>query len=61
MRVWVPLKFKCYFFILSHLKQFVDKECGEWYGYLNQQGEVNMDFKGGAFKGWYDNVTILPT
>ena len=31
--------------------QFVDKENGEWYGYLSQQGDISLDFKGGPFKG----------
>ena len=31
--------------------QFVDEECGEWYGYLNQEGRINNSFKGGPFKG----------
>lgn len=31
--------------------QFVDETFGEWYGYLNRDGSINMDFKGGPFKG----------
>lgn len=33
------------------LAQFPDEEHGEWYGYLSQQGQVVLDFKGGPFKG----------
>lgn len=33
------------------LSQFVDKEHGEWIGYLSRQGDVSMDFKGGPYKG----------
>ncbi|XP_064626400.1 N-acylglucosamine 2-epimerase-like [Lineus longissimus] len=32
---------------------FVDEEHGEWFGYLNQQGDISMDFKGGPFKGCF--------
>ncbi|XP_013382258.1 N-acylglucosamine 2-epimerase isoform X1 [Lingula anatina] len=35
------------------MKHFSDVENGEWYGYLNQEGQVNMDFKGGPFKGCF--------
>ena len=31
--------------------QFVDEKCGEWYGYLHRDGSLNLDFKGGPFKG----------
>ena len=34
-------------------KHFVDTVDGEWYGYLNQQGEVNMDYKGSPWKGCF--------
>ena len=39
--------------------QFVDKKNGEWIGYLNRQGEVSMDFKGGAFKGKLSAVKYI--
>ncbi|MBB6498844.1 AGE family epimerase/isomerase [Pedobacter cryoconitis] len=32
---------------------FVDKECGEWYGYLSRQGEVLLTLKGGKWKGCF--------
>lgn len=32
---------------------FTDAEHGEWYGYLNQKGEVVLTFKGGPFKGCF--------
>lgn len=32
---------------------FPDKENGEWYGYLNQQGEPNSSLKGGKWKGCF--------
>lgn len=32
---------------------FVDKEYGEWYGYLNRQGEVLLPLKGGKWKGFF--------
>lgn len=35
------------------IKHFTDASNGEWFGYLNQQGQVNNDFKGGAFKGCF--------
>lgn len=31
--------------------QFPDAESGEWFGYLTQEGNVALDFKGGPFKG----------
>ena len=30
-----------------------DAENGEWYGYLNRQGEVLLDLKGGKWKGCF--------
>ncbi|XP_038067868.1 N-acylglucosamine 2-epimerase-like [Patiria miniata] len=33
--------------------RFVDLEHGEWFGYLNQEGKVTQDFKGGPFKGCF--------
>ncbi|XP_022081272.1 N-acylglucosamine 2-epimerase-like [Acanthaster planci] len=33
--------------------RFVDVEHGEWFGYLNQEGKVTHDFKGGPFKGCF--------
>jgi N-acylglucosamine 2-epimerase len=32
---------------------FPDPEKGEWYGYLNRQGEVLLDLKGGKWKGCF--------
>ncbi|KAL2103750.1 hypothetical protein ACEWY4_000618 [Coilia grayii] len=39
-----------YDYTFSH---FSDAEHGEWFGYLNQQGSVALDFKGGPFKGFF--------
>lgn len=33
------------------LVQFPDRQGGEWFGYLTQEGKVALDFKGGPFKG----------
>lgn len=35
------------------LEHFVDKEAGELFGYLNRQGEVLLNLKGGKWKGCY--------
>jgi N-acylglucosamine 2-epimerase len=32
---------------------FRDEEFGEWYGYLNRQGEVLLPLKGGKWKGCF--------
>ena len=32
---------------------FADKEYREWYGYLNRQGKVLIDLKGGKWKGCF--------
>jgi N-acylglucosamine 2-epimerase len=32
---------------------FPDPEFGEWYGYLNRQGEVLLPLKGGKWKGCF--------
>ena len=32
---------------------FVDREHGEWFGYLDRQGEVLLDLKGGKWKGCF--------
>ena len=32
---------------------FPDSEYGEWYGYLNRQGEILLPLKGGKWKGCY--------
>lgn len=32
---------------------FPDPECGEWYGYLNRNGEVLLPLKGGKWKGFF--------
>jgi N-acylglucosamine 2-epimerase len=34
-------------------EHFSDPECGEWYGYLNRQGEVLLPLKGGKWKGCF--------
>lgn len=34
-------------------EKFVDEEYGEWFGYLNRQGEVTHDLKGGKWKGCF--------
>lgn len=34
-------------------KHFADSEYGEWYGYLNRQGEVLLPLKGGKWKGCF--------
>ncbi|MCY7336831.1 MAG: AGE family epimerase/isomerase [Chamaesiphon sp.] len=34
-------------------KHFADAEHGEWFGYLNRQGEVLLDLKGGKWKGCF--------
>jgi len=33
--------------------RFPDKEYGEWFGYLNRQGEVLLPLKGGKWKGCF--------
>lgn len=35
------------------LKRFPDKENGEWFGYLNRQGEPHLSLKGGKWKGCF--------
>ncbi|MFA7409288.1 MAG: AGE family epimerase/isomerase, partial [Bacteroidales bacterium] len=37
-------------YVWSH---FPDPEYGEWFGYLNRQGEVLLPLKGGKWKGCY--------
>jgi N-acylglucosamine 2-epimerase len=32
---------------------FADRELGEWFGYLNRQGEVLLNLKGGKWKGCF--------
>ena len=34
-------------------EHFVDQENGEWFGYLNRQGEVLLPLKGGKWKGCF--------
>jgi len=34
-------------------KHFKDKEQGEWFGYLNRQGQVLTPLKGGKWKGCF--------
>ena len=42
------LKVKSYAF-----EHFSDPKNGEWYGYLNRQGELTHSFKGGPYKGCF--------
>jgi N-acylglucosamine 2-epimerase len=32
---------------------FADRECGEWFGYLDRQGQVLLNLKGGKWKGCF--------
>ena len=32
---------------------FADPECGEWFGYLDRQGQVLLNLKGGKWKGCF--------
>ena len=41
---------KIHAYAWSHFK---DQEHGEWYGYLNRQGEVLLSLKGGKWKGCF--------
>jgi N-acylglucosamine 2-epimerase len=34
-------------------ERFADPEQGEWYGYLNRQGQVLLPLKGGKWKGCF--------
>ncbi len=34
-------------------KHFPDPKNGEWFGYLNRQGDVLLDLKGGKWKGCF--------
>ena len=38
---------------------FSDKEYGEWFGYLNRQGEVLLPLKGGKWKGCFHTPRFL--
>jgi N-acylglucosamine 2-epimerase len=38
---------------------FADKEYGEWYGYLNRQGDVLLPLKGGKWKGCFHTPRFL--
>jgi len=38
---------------------FSDKEHGEWFGYLNRQGEVLLPLKGGKWKGCFHTPRFL--
>ncbi|XP_064605325.1 N-acylglucosamine 2-epimerase-like isoform X2 [Liolophura sinensis] len=40
-------------------KHFVDDVHGEWFGYLDRRGEINMDFKGGDYKGCFHVARYL--
>ncbi|XP_033647695.1 N-acylglucosamine 2-epimerase-like [Asterias rubens] len=33
--------------------KFIDPDNGKWFGYLSQEGNVTLDFKGGPYKGCY--------
>ena len=39
------------FFLDYSMKNFADKECGEWYGYLHYDNTVANPLKGNLFKG----------
>ncbi|MCC5908701.1 MAG: AGE family epimerase/isomerase [Balneolaceae bacterium] len=34
-------------------RHFPDNENGEWFGYMNREGEVTHSFKGGPYKGFF--------
>lgn len=34
-------------------EHFVDEEHGEWFGYLSREGKVNLELKGGKWKGCF--------
>jgi N-acylglucosamine 2-epimerase len=38
---------------------FADKEYGEWFGYLNRQGEVLLPLKGGKWKGCFHTPRFM--
>ena len=38
--------------------QFVDREYGEWYGYLDRQGEPTSTAKGAPFKGQHYAIHV---
>ena len=38
---------------------FADKEYGEWFGYLNRQGEILLPLKGGKWKGCFHTPRFL--
>ena len=38
-------------YTMSHFKD--QKRGGEWYGYLNRNGNVTHNFKGGPYKGCF--------
>jgi len=40
-------------------KHFPDSEYGEWYGYLNRQGEILLALKGGKWKGCFHTPRFL--
>ena len=40
-------------------RRFPDKKHGEWYGYLNRQGEVLLPLKGGKWKGCFHTPRFL--
>uniref|UniRef100_UPI00358EE092 N-acylglucosamine 2-epimerase isoform X2 n=1 Tax=Myxine glutinosa TaxID=7769 RepID=UPI00358EE092 len=42
--------FMVFDYTMSH---FPDKKHGEWFGYLDRQGQQTHDFKGGPFKGCF--------
>lgn len=46
-------------FTMCMFFKFSDEEHGEWFGYLSRQGEVVLDFKGGPFKGEWQNTTSV--
>ena len=42
----------------KHWFQFIDESSGEWFGYLNQRGEINQKLKGGPYKGINNSGTL---
>ena len=38
-------------YVMEHFKD--TERGGEWYGYLNRQGELTQRFKGGPYKGCF--------
>lgn len=43
--------FKKHLMVYEYTKKFIDKEHGEWYGYLHRDGTLSTDLKGNMYKG----------